>query len=84
MNTLTHSPFAASWPCRHGALCAARKAATALADAFHAWRRRGALINELAGLDDRELAEIGLQRSDIPMLADGHPVPAIDRWLVHR
>jgi len=30
-------------------------------------------VNELSQLSDRELADIGLNRSDIPHIAAGHP-----------
>jgi uncharacterized protein YjiS (DUF1127 family) len=34
-----------------------------------AWKRYNASLNELSRLDDRELADIGLSRSDIPRVA---------------
>ena len=40
-----------------------------IARRFHAWRRYGATVNELAHLSDRELADIGITRSDIPRIA---------------
>jgi uncharacterized protein YjiS (DUF1127 family) len=33
---------------------------------FNTWRERRAAVNELAGLSDRELADIGLTREQIP------------------
>lgn len=84
MNTLTPSQTAAPWSCERGGLCLLRRWTAALAEAVRAWHRRGRLAAELDRLDDRELAEIGLQRSDIGMLAKGHPVPALDRWAVRR
>jgi uncharacterized protein YjiS (DUF1127 family) len=36
---------------------------------FQAWRRYGVAINELSNLSDRELADIGITRNDIPRLA---------------
>jgi uncharacterized protein YjiS (DUF1127 family) len=33
------------------------------------WRRYNASLRELSHLDDRELADIGISRSDIPRLA---------------
>jgi uncharacterized protein YjiS (DUF1127 family) len=35
---------------------------------FQAWRERERAIAELSGLDDRMLADIGLQRGDIPFI----------------
>lgn len=37
-----------------------------LAHSFSAWRARRAAIVELSGLSDRELADIGLTRQQIP------------------
>jgi uncharacterized protein YjiS (DUF1127 family) len=34
-----------------------------------AWKRYNASLNELSRLGDRELADIGLSRSDIPRVA---------------
>lgn len=42
---------------------------TSLIRAFRAWRRYNASLNELNRLGDRELADIGLSRSDIPRVA---------------
>ncbi len=41
---------------------------------FQAWRRYGAAMNELSHLSDRELADIGISRSEIPRIAwmDAH------------
>ena len=36
---------------------------------LHAWRRYNRSLNELSRLGDRELADIGISRSDIPSLA---------------
>ena len=36
---------------------------------FHAWRRYENSLRELSRLGDRELADIGVVRSDIPRLA---------------
>jgi uncharacterized protein YjiS (DUF1127 family) len=36
---------------------------------FRAWRRYDANVQELYGLGDRELADIGIIRSDIPRIA---------------
>ena len=38
------------------------------------WRRYNSSLKELSGLGDRELADIGLTRSDIPRIAweDAH------------
>jgi uncharacterized protein YjiS (DUF1127 family) len=45
-----------------------------IARRFHTWRRYGAAVNELSHLSDRELADIGISRSDIPRVAwiDAH------------
>jgi uncharacterized protein YjiS (DUF1127 family) len=45
-----------------------------IARRFHAWRRYDVAVNELSHLSDRELADIGIRRSDIPRLAwiDAH------------
>ena len=40
---------------------------------FSRWRRYGAAVNELSHLSDRELADIGISRSDIQRVAQGHP-----------
>jgi len=37
--------------------------------AFRAWRRYEASLRELSRLGDRELADIGVVRSDIPRIA---------------
>jgi uncharacterized protein YjiS (DUF1127 family) len=41
---------------------------------LRAWRRYNASLNELSHLNERELADIGLTRSDIPRIAweDAH------------
>jgi uncharacterized protein YjiS (DUF1127 family) len=36
---------------------------------FRAWRRYSQSVNELNRLGDRELADIGISRSDIPRVA---------------
>ncbi len=36
---------------------------------FRAWRRYEASLRELSRLGDRELADIGVTRSDIPRIA---------------
>jgi uncharacterized protein YjiS (DUF1127 family) len=36
---------------------------------FHTWRRYGVAVEELSYLSDRELADIGITRSDIPRIA---------------
>jgi uncharacterized protein YjiS (DUF1127 family) len=40
-----------------------------IANFLRAWRRYNASLNELSRLGDRELADIGLTRSDIPRIA---------------
>jgi uncharacterized protein YjiS (DUF1127 family) len=39
---------------------------------LHAWKRYGSAVQELSSLNDRELADIGITRSDIPRLAWEH------------
>jgi uncharacterized protein YjiS (DUF1127 family) len=39
---------------------------------LQSWKRYGAAVKELANLSDRELADIGITRSDIPRLAWEH------------
>jgi uncharacterized protein YjiS (DUF1127 family) len=36
---------------------------------LHSWRHYGTAMRELASLSDRELADIGITRSDIPRMA---------------
>jgi uncharacterized protein YjiS (DUF1127 family) len=43
-----------------------------IVDYLHAWKRYGAAVRELSTLNDRELADIGITRSDIPRLAWEH------------
>ena len=38
-------------------------------DFLRAWRRYNASLKELSQLGDRELADIGITRSDIPRIA---------------
>lgn len=40
--------------------------------AFRAFRDYQRNVSELSQLSDRELADIGLDRSDIPRVASGH------------
>ena len=39
---------------------------------LHAWKRYGSAVRELSNLNERELADIGITRSDIPRLAWEH------------
>jgi uncharacterized protein YjiS (DUF1127 family) len=39
---------------------------------FNAWKRYGAVRRELSHLSDRELADIGITRSDIERVASDH------------
>ena len=39
--------------------------------AYHDWRRRQAAYDELSALDDRSLADIGINRSQIPAIVEG-------------
>jgi uncharacterized protein YjiS (DUF1127 family) len=36
---------------------------------FSAWKRYGVAVDELSHLSDRELADIGITRGDIPRIA---------------
>lgn len=36
---------------------------------FHSWKRYGVAVNELSHLSDRDLADIGITRGDIPRIA---------------
>jgi uncharacterized protein YjiS (DUF1127 family) len=42
-----------------------------VAYAIEAWRQRRATYGELSALDDRLLADLGIQRADIPAIAEG-------------
>ena len=53
---------------------------SALAKGLADWRRRSIARAELAALDDRALADIGLRRSDIPFVLAGARAPgAVER-----
>ncbi len=39
---------------------------------LQAWKRYGMAVQELSHLSDRELADIGITRSDIPRVAWDH------------
>lgn len=39
---------------------------------FEAWKRYGTAVEELSHLSDRELADIGISRSDIQRIAWEH------------
>jgi uncharacterized protein YjiS (DUF1127 family) len=41
----------------------------AIINFLRSWRRYNASLNELSQLGDRELADIGISRSDIPRVA---------------
>lgn len=47
---------------------------------IHAWWARTQVHDELMGMDDRMLADIGISRADVPAVAagryQGHPIPA--------
>jgi uncharacterized protein YjiS (DUF1127 family) len=45
---------------------------TSIARLFHAWKRYGSVRRELSHLSDRELADIGITRSDIDRIASDH------------
>lgn len=36
---------------------------------LHSWKRYGVAVDELSHLSDRELADIGITRADIPRIA---------------
>jgi uncharacterized protein YjiS (DUF1127 family) len=40
---------------------------------LHAWRQYGNTVRELSSLSDRELADLGITRSDIPHIAWEQP-----------
>ena len=46
-----------------------------------AWQRSRTLRRELAGLSDRQLADIGLRREQIDLVASGDPIRATPRPL---
>jgi uncharacterized protein YjiS (DUF1127 family) len=77
MSSLTHTHYTASHPATEA--LPLRKWFAAIAAAFRQRRERARLIAELSGLDDRELADFRMQRSDIVALADGYRVPAMER-----
>jgi uncharacterized protein YjiS (DUF1127 family) len=39
---------------------------------LHAWKDYGTTVRELSGLNDRELADLGISRSDIDWVAREH------------
>jgi uncharacterized protein YjiS (DUF1127 family) len=39
---------------------------------LHAWKHYGTTVRELSQLNDRELADLGISRSDIPHVAWEH------------
>lgn len=45
---------------------------TSIARLFQEWKRYGAVRRELSHLSDRELADIGITRSDIDRIATDH------------
>jgi len=49
-----------------------RKMLLSIVRFLHAWKRYGSAVQELSSLSDRELADIGITRSDIPRLAWEH------------
>jgi uncharacterized protein YjiS (DUF1127 family) len=52
------------------ATAAVGKALMKLAYAVEGWRKRRATFGELMSLDDRLLSDIGIQRADIPAIAE--------------
>jgi uncharacterized protein YjiS (DUF1127 family) len=51
---------------------------TAIARYFRAWKRYDNAMHELSYLTDRELADIGISRCDIPRLAREHSIVEMD------
>jgi len=49
------------------------KFADGLIGRFENWRARERAFRELAALDDRSLADIGIARADIPFILDRKP-----------
>jgi uncharacterized protein YjiS (DUF1127 family) len=45
---------------------------TSLIRYVRSWREYGATVRELSSLNDRELADLGITRSDIPHIAYRH------------
>lgn len=45
---------------------------TSIARLFHSWKRYGEAMQELSHLSDRDLADIGISRSDIQRIAWEH------------
>ena len=43
---------------------------------LHAWRRYGIAVRELSNLDDHELADLVITRSDVPRIAYSAPQAA--------
>lgn len=39
---------------------------------LQAWKQYGVAVRELSNLNDRELADLGISRSDIPQIAWAH------------
>lgn len=54
------------------------KFADGLIGRFENWRVRERAYRELAALDDRSLADIGLARADIPYVLDRMPVQSTE------
>jgi uncharacterized protein YjiS (DUF1127 family) len=50
-----------------------RKMLIAFLRYLHAWRQYGMTVRELSSLSDRELADLGITRSDIPHVAWEQP-----------
>ena len=57
----------------------ARHAFGGLVQAVSRWRERNRMWDELSQLDGRELADLGLSRSDIPTIVAGHLHPSRKR-----
>jgi uncharacterized protein YjiS (DUF1127 family) len=62
-----------------GALNLVGTGLTKVAYALEGWRKRRATFGELMSLDDRLLADIGVQRADIPVIADTAATRGLDR-----
>ncbi len=64
------TPVAAAQPARRGLLRQIGEGLSYLAQSVKAWASREATLAELALMSDRELADIGLSRGDLPRVFD--------------
>ena len=61
------------------AVIALGRGLTKVAYALEGWRKRRETYGELMALDERLLADIGVQRADIPVIAESSATRGIDR-----